>query len=65
MKITADHTRCEGHGMCEALLPSIFRVDDEGNVTVLTEQVLEAELDDVRLAVDSCPVEALRLFGIG
>ncbi|MFD8100252.1 ferredoxin [Nocardia fluminea] len=63
MKIAADRTRCEGHGMCEALLPSIFRVDDEGSVTVLTDQVTEAEVDDVRLAVESCPVEALRLSG--
>ncbi|MFC8384961.1 ferredoxin [Nocardia sp. NPDC057272] len=62
MKIAADRTRCEGHGMCEALLPDIFRVDDEGNVTVLTDQVADADLDDVRLAVDSCPVAALRLF---
>ncbi|MFC9473100.1 ferredoxin [Nocardia sp. NPDC055002] len=62
MKIAADRTRCEGHGMCEALLPDIFRVDDEGNVTVLTDQVTDADLDDVRLAVDSCPVAALRLF---
>lgn len=62
MKIAADRTRCEGHGMCEALLPDMFRVDDEGTVTVLTDEVAEAELDDVRLAVDSCPVEALRLF---
>ncbi|MGW5919183.1 ferredoxin [Nocardia fluminea] len=65
MRIAADRTRCEGHGMCEALLPGIFRVDDGGNVTVLTDQVPEAELDDVRLAVDSCPVEALRLSGSG
>lgn len=62
MKIAADSTRCEGHGMCEALLPDIFRVDDEGSVTVLTDQVADADLDDVRLAVDSCPVAALRLF---
>lgn len=61
MKIAADRSRCEGHGMCEALLPDIFRVDDEGNVTVLADEVPESELDDVRLAVDSCPVQALRL----
>ncbi|TCJ96925.1 ferredoxin [Nocardia alba] len=61
MRIAADRTRCEGHGMCEALLPDIFRVDDDGIVEVSTDQVPEAELDDVRLAVDSCPVEALRL----
>ena len=47
--------------MCEALLPDILRVDEGGAVTVLTDRVAEAELDDVRLAVDSCPVEALRL----
>ncbi|MEV5839177.1 ferredoxin [Nocardia sp. NPDC052112] len=60
MRITADRTRCQGHGMCEALLPHIFQVDDAGKVRVLTDPVPIPDLDDVGLAVDTCPVEALR-----
>jgi ferredoxin len=61
MRITADRTRCEGHGMCEALLPDIFQVDDTGKVSLLLDEVPAPDLADVRLAVDSCPVEALQL----
>ncbi|WP_330255578.1 ferredoxin [Nocardia sp. NBC_00565] len=61
MRISADRDRCEGHGMCEALLPNVFRVDETGTVRVLVDEVAETDLADVRLAVDSCPVEALGL----
>lgn len=61
MRISADRARCEGHGMCEALLPNVFRVEDTGTVRVLVDEVTEADLADVELAVDSCPVEALSL----
>lgn len=61
MKLIADRDRCEGHGMCEALAPEIFRVGDDGIVTLDREIVAEADRDIVELAVDSCPVQALRL----
>jgi len=59
MRIIADRTRCEGHGMCEALLPNVFQVDESGKVRVLVDQVAESDRADAELAVDSCPVEAL------
>lgn len=59
MRITADRTRCEGHGMCEALAPNLFRVADDGIVEPTTDPIDDSDL--VQLAVDSCPVEALRL----
>ncbi|MFI6166532.1 ferredoxin [Nocardia sp. NPDC051052] len=61
MRITADRTRCEGHGMCEALAPNLFRVGDDGIVEPSTADSDESNHDLLRLAVDSCPVEALRL----
>ncbi|MEU7144676.1 ferredoxin [Nocardia sp. NPDC046473] len=61
MKITADRTRCEGHGMCEALAPNLFRVADDGIVEPLADTIDESERDLLQLTVDSCPVEALRL----
>ncbi|PXX57471.1 ferredoxin [Nocardia tenerifensis] len=59
MKIIVDRARCEGHGMCEALAPNLFRVGDDG-VVEPADLVGEGDRDLVRLAVDSCPVEALR-----
>ncbi|MFI6367835.1 ferredoxin [Nocardia sp. NPDC050630] len=60
MKITADRTRCQGHAMCEALLPHIFEVDNTGKVRILTTPIPTPDHSDARLAIDTCPVEALR-----
>ncbi|WP_433191973.1 ferredoxin [Nocardia sp. CA-107356] len=60
MRIIADRTRCAGHGICEALLPDVFQVDESGKVQIRVEQVAESDCADAELAVDSCPVEALR-----
>jgi ferredoxin len=63
MKIVVDRSRCEGHGMCESLVPDVFRLDDDGVSMLLRDTLLDGELDEVRLAVDSCPVQALSLLG--
>ncbi|WP_206055193.1 ferredoxin [Nocardia sp. CS682] len=60
MRVDADRTRCEGHGMCEALAPNLFRVGDDGIVTPLADTIDETTHDLVQLVIDSCPVEALR-----
>ncbi|MFC9440791.1 ferredoxin [Nocardia sp. NPDC057030] len=62
MKIIADRARCEGHGMCEALAPNLFRVGDDGIVEPVVDAIDEQDRDLIQLVVDSCPVEALR-FG--
>ena len=61
MKIHADRGICEGHGMCESLMPEVFRVGDDGKITLLIASVPEGAFDDVALAVESCPVQALSL----
>ncbi|GAA5079269.1 ferredoxin [Nocardia iowensis] len=61
MRIVADRTRCDGHGMCEALAPNLFRVGDDGIVAPRTDSVDDNDHDLLQLAIDSCPVEALRL----
>ncbi|WP_433520290.1 ferredoxin [Nocardia pseudovaccinii] len=60
MRITADRTRCQGHAMCEALLPHIFQVDDSGTVSILTDPIPTPDHADAQLAIDTCPVDALR-----
>ncbi|MHC3471088.1 ferredoxin [Streptomyces sp. 7R007] len=50
--------RCEGHAVCEAIAPEVFRVDDDGMVQL----VAGGDHDDAAAlaAVRSCPVAALR-----
>ncbi|MQY31877.1 ferredoxin [Nocardia aurantia] len=59
MRLIADREVCEGHAMCLSLIPDLVTLDDDGRATVAREVPATAE-EDVRLAVDSCPVQALR-----
>ena len=61
MKVTVDYDVCESNAMCEALAPQVFEVDDDDNLQLLQEEVGEADADDVRRAVASCPVQAISL----
>lgn len=61
-RIEADYEVCDGLGMCEATAPDFFEVDDDGKVKLVRRDPEAAELDDVIAAIDSCPVNALRLL---
>ena len=61
MKIVVDHDECEANAVCVGILPDVFEVDDEDNLTVHQEYPPADILDDVRKAVDSCPKRALAL----
>ncbi|MBJ8344273.1 ferredoxin [Antrihabitans sp. YC2-6] len=62
MRVFVDRDRCEAHGMCTLQAPTVFALDDEGELVTEFESAdlpseLEAEVDS---AVDACPVAALR-----
>ncbi|MEV8636684.1 ferredoxin [Streptosporangium sp. NPDC051023] len=61
MRITVDETRCEGYGFCAEAAPHLLELDDEGELTVLSEEVLPDEAANAEAAVRVCPVAALRL----
>lgn len=61
MQIVADRSRCEGLGMCEAMAPDFFEVQDDGTVAVLDAHPDEGDRQEVTAAVDACPVLALSL----
>lgn len=61
MKIRLDESKCVGHGRCEAALPSVFELNDEGFVTVHHDAVAGADPADIRAAVAACPSEALTI----
>lgn len=64
MKVAVDPTRCQGHGLCAALSPHLFELDDDGHSrladTHATEGSLDsAHIDDALDAAASCPEEAI------
>ena len=61
MKIVADLDKCEGLGMCEAMADHFFEVGEDGFVDILNEHPDAQDAQDVRAAIDACPVLALSL----
>jgi ferredoxin len=62
VRISVDHDRCEGHGLCAGQAPAVFDLDDDAQVVYRFEgQTVPLEHCAVaRAAVDVCPVAALR-----
>ena len=61
MRVTVDFDLCESNGLCEAIAPEVFELDDDDYLVVKAEEVGEADLDAVRRAVASCPRAAISL----
>ncbi len=63
MRITLDLEKCQGHGRCYALAPTIFDTDDEGYAVLLVTTpggTLTADQEGAaQLAADNCPEYAI------
>lgn len=60
MRVTLDGNVCQGHARCYAINEAVFEIDDNGYATPLLDVAVAPEHeDDVRLAVRSCPEQAI------
>ncbi|HMQ24884.1 MAG TPA: ferredoxin [Acidimicrobiales bacterium] len=60
MRVTIDDEKCQGHGRCYALAPTVFEPDDIGQGKVLGDgTVAQGEEDQARLAAANCPELAI------
>lgn len=59
MKVTIDSERCRGHGVCCAICPQMFTLNDEGYAEPLHSEIPTDMEYSVREAVDSCPEGAI------
>ena len=60
-QLLIDWTRCDGHGLCAALLPDSIVLDDWGYPVIDARRLAREATGDVRRAVSVCPALALRL----
>ena len=58
--LTVDWTRCDGHGLCAALLPRSVGRDDWGYPVIDADRLALEPTRDVKRAVSVCPALALR-----
>ncbi|GAB3245436.1 ferredoxin [Alteromonas gracilis] len=65
MRIVLDALACEANGLCEAIAPDHFELDDDDRLLVRRTTVAGPEAADVERAVASCPRAALRLEADG
>lgn len=52
---------CQGCGTCEAAVPDVFQIQEDGSVRVLVDPVPERLEQDVRQAAEECPTESIEL----
>jgi ferredoxin len=60
-RLQVDWTRCDGHGLCHALLPEAIDLDEWGFPVVSAQALSDDMLRHARRAAASCPALALRL----
>ena len=61
MRVTVDTIQCEANAVCMDLVPEVFSVDDQDQLTILVSEVPAELADRVREAVQACPKMALQL----
>lgn len=60
MRVVVDYDLCEANGVCEAIVPEVFEIDDDEQLQ-LRDQPNAENVERVRQAVTSCPKAALKL----
>lgn len=61
LKLDIDWTRCDGHGLCHALLPEVIDLDEWGFPLLPRTAVPERAVAKARRVAAACPELALRL----
>jgi ferredoxin len=61
MRITIDPDRCNGHGRCYSLAPTLFGDDEDGRGVVIVTDVADEHLAAARTAIANCPEQAIAL----
>jgi ferredoxin len=60
-RVEVDRDLCASTGGCEAILPEVFEIGDDGALVILQPEPPNALLPEVEQAIAACPTRALRL----
>jgi ferredoxin len=60
-KVQVDYGLCEANGVCMGIIPEVFQLDDNDDLTVLQPEVTPDNESQVREAVRQCPRQAISI----
>lgn len=61
MKAKVNKDICIGCGACQAIVPDVFELEDDGLAVCKKEEIIEDLKDDVIDAAESCPTSAIEV----
>lgn len=61
MKAKVNKDICIGCGACQAIVPDVFELEDDGLATAKVESISEELKDEVTDAAESCPTGAIEI----
>jgi len=56
-KVVVDKDLCIGCGACASIEPDVFEIEDDGLACAIKDEIN----DDVKMAADSCPTDAIKI----
>lgn len=59
MKVKVNQEACIGCGACQALVPDVFEIDDNGLAKAKKDEVNEELVEEVVDALEGCPTSAI------
>ena len=59
MKVKVDKDLCIGCGACQALVPDVFEIGDDGLAEVKVSEVNDNLKEDTTDAIYNCPTQAI------
>ncbi|QWV13845.1 ferredoxin [Marinobacter adhaerens] len=61
LRAVADRAACCGYGLCAAICPEVFKLDEDGLVYFEDDKVTPELEESAREGVEACPAEAIWL----
>jgi ferredoxin len=60
-KVSVDWDLCESNGICEAMAPDVFQLDDDDMLQIEDPSVTDENRERVERAVAGCPKSAISI----
>ncbi|MFC9355185.1 ferredoxin [Rhodococcus sp. NPDC057014] len=60
-RVVVDMAKCSGLGLCEAVSPDVFEIDDTGHLVVHAHEVDTERAAELEEAAAACPTQAITI----